>query len=162
MSHLSKISEVTAVLCVCTTTHTSTMPKEQIRKRGKRKPKNAEEDFAPPPQAAPQPVEEEQQPFQHEAPVAGPSGIHPARAALLAGRRLPPSEMPAPEPVEDEQVLEWARDSRVDSDIPFGMLDPDVKAYFRTVDDQIKDWEGVVSVGEEREGKYNLHRPDSC
>jgi nucleolar protein 9 len=28
-----------------------------------------------------------------------------------------------------------------------------VKAYFRNVEDQIKDWEGVNSVGEEREGE---------
>ena len=28
-----------------------------------------------------------------------------------------------------------------------------MKAYFRNVEDQIKDWEGVNSVGEEREGE---------
>jgi len=26
-------------------------------------------------------------------------------------------------------------------DAPFGALDPDIKAYFRTVDDQLKEWQ---------------------
>lgn len=63
--------------------------------------------------------------------------------------------MPAAQPVEDEQVLEWSRAQVAqvpDADAPFGILDPDLKAYFRNVDDQIRDWEGVSSVGEEREG----------
>lgn len=38
-------------------------------------------------------------------------------------------------------------DNQVDglSDAPFGHVDPDVKAYFKTVDDQLKEWqnEGV-------------------
>jgi hypothetical protein len=41
----------------------------------------------------------------------------------------------------------------INPDFPFGELDPDLKGYFRTVEDQIKDWEGSSSVGEEREGE---------
>ena len=133
------------------------MPKEQIRKRGKRKPKNAEDDFVPTPavEAIPaevQPVRDEPPHLQAEAAQAGPSGIHPARAAFLAGRRLPPSDLPAPELVDDAQVLEWSRNQK-DAEYPWGELDPDLKAYFRNVDEQIRDWEGVSSAGEEREGE---------
>lgn len=139
------------------------MPKEQIRKRGKRKPKNADEDVEAATTAGPaaaavgQTITHELPPHLDEQPQAGPSaGIHPARAALLAGRRPQPTDIPAPEPVEDEQVLAWSRNIQ-DAEFPFGVLDPDLKAYFRNVDDQIRDWEGVVSTGEEREGE--LKRP---
>ncbi|KAK1926743.1 armadillo-type protein [Papiliotrema laurentii] len=130
------------------------MPKEQIRKRGKRKGKNQDDN----PSSAPAPVVNnftEQQVEDVPEPQAGPStgGIHPARAALLAGRRPVPSDIPAPEPVEDQQVLEWSRAQVQDAEFPFGVLDPDLKAYFRTVDDQIRDWEGVSSAGEEREDR---------
>lgn len=132
------------------------MPKEQIRKRGKRKPKNAGEEGEFPVVAATTPAEptitHELPPHLDEQPQAGPSGIHPARAALLAGRRPAPADIPAPEPVEDEQVLAWSRNLQ-DAEYPFGVLDPDLKAYFRNVDDQIRDWEGVASTGEEREGE---------
>ena len=40
----------------------------------------------------------------------------------------------------------------MDSVFPFGVLDPDLKAYFRNVENQIKDWEGSLSSGEDREG----------
>jgi nucleolar protein 9 len=139
------------------------MPKEQIRKRGKRKGKNQDDN----PSSAPAPVVNnftEQQVEDVPEPQAGPStgGIHPARAALLAGRRPAPSDIPAPEPVEDQQVLEWSRAQVQDAEFPFGVLDPDLKAYFRTVDDQIRDWEGVSSAGEEREGGcYVLLDPES-
>lgn len=135
------------------------MPKEQIRKRGKRKPKNAGEEADAPATAVPaaatvEPaITHELPPHLDEQPQAGPSGgIHPARAALLAGRRPQPTDIPAPEPVEDEQVLAWSRNLQ-DAEYPFGVLDPDLKAYFRNVDDQIRDWEGVASTGEEREGE---------
>lgn len=32
----------------------------------------------------------------------------------------------------------------LESDAPFGLLDADVKAYFRTVDVQIRDWQGAA------------------
>lgn len=152
------------------------MPKEQIRKRGRRKPKTdapLEPEIAAPAPVAP-PVHDE----PSAAPLAGPStGIHPARAAMLQGgprlqqhsgdgqraQYLPRSsgvtegsngaategsDIPAegaaqygPRPVVEDPAF------------PFGELDPDVKAYFRNVEDQIKDWDGTSSVGEEREGK---------
>ena len=74
---------------------------------------------------------------------------------MLAGRRphlSQQSEAPAYQAQEEKQKLEWGRDLRA-AEYPFGELDPDLKGYFRTVDDQIKDWEGVPSAGEEREGK---------
>lgn len=40
----------------------------------------------------------------------------------------------------------------VASDAPFGRLDPDVKAYFRTVDEQLRDWKEerlTTDVGED-------------
>lgn len=42
-------------------------------------------------------------------------------------------------PVNDNQL------DGLHSDTPFGHVDPDVKAYFKTVDDQLKEWqnEGV-------------------
>ena len=138
------------------------MPKEQIRKRGKRKPKTAEDDFAPTPAAeeartSATGAEREETPHLQagvQEAQAGPSGIHPARAAFLAGRKLPPSDVPAPELVDDAQVLEWSRNQR-DAEYPWGELDPDLKAYFRNVDDQIRDWEGVSTAGEEREGELS-------
>ncbi|OCF41800.1 hypothetical protein I317_04406 [Kwoniella heveanensis CBS 569] len=126
------------------------MPKEQIRKRGKRKPKNdVEVPELPPTTEIHEPI-----------PSTSATGIHPARAALLAGRPLPPSE-PAQQTQgengevygEGEGAADWTRGSKVDSEFPFGVLDPDVKAYFRSVEEQIKDWEGVSSEGEEREDR---------
>ena len=128
------------------------MPKEQIRKRGKRKGKNQDEGSTP----AANNFTELQVDEQPSEPQAGPStgGLHPARAALLAGRRPAPADIPPPELVEDQAVLEWSKAQVQDAEFPFGILDPDLKAYFKTVDDQIKDWEGVASAGEEREGEH--------
>ena len=71
---------------------------------------------------------------------------------MLAGRRPAQQYQATTEDQnEEEQTLEWGRDLR-EAEFPFGVLDPDVKAYFRNVDDQIRDWAGVSSVGEEREG----------
>ncbi len=43
---------------------------------------------------------------------------------------------------------------QVDSEAPFGYLDADVKAYFRTVDVQIRQWQdGQVEVDEDGESK---------
>lgn len=139
------------------------MPKEQIRKRGRRKPK--EEEFAKPKvEAAPTTASE---PFVESAPPqaqAGPSGLHPDRIALLSGRRPPP---PTRNPNEvngegqtaaggegegDQPQQPWGRVFGLNEEFPFGELDPDLKGYFRTVEDQIKDWEGTSSAGEQREG----------
>ncbi|WVF70512.1 hypothetical protein IAT40_005302 [Kwoniella sp. CBS 6097] len=127
------------------------MPKEQIRKRGKRKPKNDAEvvELAPSTE------------IHEPVPSTSAGGIHPARAALLAGRPLPPPEQTQNQNEdgegerygEGEGAADWTRGSRVDSEFPFGVLDPDVKAYFRSVEEQIKDWEGVNSEGEEREDR---------
>jgi nucleolar protein 9 len=131
------------------------MPKEQIRKRGRRKPKTEVG-------AGGAPIDEPQLELAPSAPTdaPGPSGIHPSRAALLKGGPRPRYEAPVPttdQPhTQDEQengAAQWERGPRIDSEFPFGVLDPDVKAYFRNVEDQIKDWEGVNSVGEEREGE---------
>ncbi|BEI83685.1 hypothetical protein CcaverHIS002_0402890 [Cutaneotrichosporon cavernicola] len=121
------------------------MPKEQIRKRGKRKPKT-EDDVAPASVPAPEPVQEAE-PETH-------GGIHPSRLAFLkTGQRPAPPPRPEGEEVEEDGAADWTRGPRHESEYPFGVLDPDVKAYFRNVEDQIKDWEGVGSVGEEREDR---------
>ena len=142
------------------------MPKEQIRKRGKRKPKTQEDEI--PKKVVDQPIVDEVRLEdgtipQAVAPSAGPSGIHPARAALLAGRRAPPPHMAASSsaPAGDATAASdgetaqpaWGRQPGLDGDYPFGVLNPDLKAYFRNVDDQIRDWEGVSSAGEEREDR---------
>lgn len=129
------------------------MPKEQIRKRGKRKTKTDEFE-AVAPAAAPAPSETVAQ--AEEAAEAAASGIHPSRLAFLqTGVRPPPPPKPEGEEENAEEengVADWTRGPREESEYPFGVLDPDVKAYFRNVEEQIKDWEGVGSVGEEREG----------
>lgn len=125
------------------------MPKEHIRKRGKRKTK-ANDD---PPL---QPTTDVSEP---EPSVS--TGIHPARAAMLAGQSIPvqthsPSQDAQLEDSEREEAdqTQWIRGPRMESEFPFGVLDPDVKAYFKSIEEQIKDWEGVSSAGEEREGAF--------
>jgi len=119
------------------------MPKEQIRKRGRRKPKHEAE----------LPVGAESPPPQPEQ--AGPSGLHPSRAALISGHRPPPLPSAVTREPEEEHTLEWQRAPRTDSEYPFGVLDPDSKAYFRNVEDRIRDWEGALSTGEGREGLHD-------
>ncbi|GMK58968.1 hypothetical protein CspeluHIS016_0604100 [Cutaneotrichosporon spelunceum] len=126
------------------------MPKEQIRKRGKRKPKT-EEDAPAPEKAAVVPTPAPDEPAQEAH-----GGIHPSRLAFLkTGQRPAPAPRPEGEEgqADEEGAADWTRGPRHDSEYPFGVLDPDVKAYFRNVEDQIKDWEGVGSVGEEREDR---------
>ncbi|KAK8865980.1 hypothetical protein IAR55_001130 [Kwoniella newhampshirensis] len=139
------------------------MPKEQIRKRGRRKPKADPIDEAHSSTNAKQESFVEAEAHTIEVNRAGPSvvaptGIHPARAALLAGRPVPVSEAGPASGEDHEEGLEegqadWTRGPRTESDFPFGVLDPDVKAYFRSVEEQVKDWEGVSSAGEEREDR---------
>jgi hypothetical protein len=42
------------------------------------------------------------------------------------------------------------------------VLDPDLKGYFKTVEEQIKDWEGGSSIGEEREGESSSTYRFTC
>ncbi|ODO07171.1 hypothetical protein L198_00750 [Cryptococcus wingfieldii CBS 7118] len=140
------------------------MPKEQVRKRGKRKTK-AQEEEAPAPVVAPTTHVADPEPSTS-------TGLHPARAAMLAGRPMP-RQAPAPEAPRQEGEegaegaelaegdgidgqADWTRGPRTESEFPFGILDPDVKAYFRSIEDQIKDWEGVSSAGEEREADRQI------
>lgn len=147
------------------------MPKEQIRKRGRRKPK--EEEFAKPKvetATAPDvqaPASTQVVDSSSAPPQAGPSGLHPDRIALLnTGRRpAPPPRAPnegnaeGQKPGEgetggdgDQPQQPWGRVFGLNEEFPFGELDPDLKGYFKTVEDQIKDWEGTSSAGEQREG----------
>ncbi|KAL7424743.1 Nucleolar protein 9 [Cryptotrichosporon argae] len=140
------------------------MPKEQIRKRGKRKPK-AEDEFGVPSTSASATASASASASTAApaAPSAGPAdthaGIHPSRLAFLNGERprldAHPAERAGAALVdgEGEGAADWTRGSRIESDVPFGVLDPDVKAYFRDVEERIKDWEGVSSAGEEREDR---------
>jgi nucleolar protein 9 len=137
------------------------MPKEQIRKRGRRKPKEEEEA----PLSSAQPVPAQAAPVHQEpSAVAGPStaGLHPSRAALISGKRPAPppprQENGTPEEAnnggeEGGEPLQWARGPRVDPGFPFGELNPDLKAYFKTVEEQISEWQTTSSTGEEREGQ---------
>ncbi|EIW72780.1 hypothetical protein TREMEDRAFT_67052 [Tremella mesenterica DSM 1558] len=120
------------------------MAKEQVRKRGKRKPKNVEEEY-------PKPVPHA--PVVGQDTSAGPS-FHPSRAALLSGQK-PSFPIPTfPPGSVGEEINSGVPD--INPDYPFGQLDPDLKAYFRTVEDQIKDWEGISSSGEEREDRQTF------
>lgn len=139
------------------------MPKEQIRKRGKRKPKTEQEE-AP----AITPAADFEAPAAAAAPAAEPEaigGIHPSRLAILkrtggASRQAVTTQTEEEtaelnhRPVEEQPEDGAANWTRVfDPEFPFGLLDPDVKAYFRNLEDQIKDWEGAGAAGEEREGE---------
>jgi nucleolar protein 9 len=127
------------------------MPKEQIRKRGKRKNKREDESQVhPTPNAeqGPPAIESVREVVDDEKQSAGPSGIHPARAAFLAGKTLPPSAD------TDPGISYYEPPPAIDHDHPFGELDPDIKAYFRTVEDQIRDWQSApASHGEDREDR---------
>lgn len=144
--------------------HTYAMPKEQIRKRGRRKPKAEEEPVDAPkievhtPVVAPEPT------------PAGPSGLHPDRIALLAqGHRPFRAAPPRPQGVEGAEGGEGevAQDGEpaqglsgrvfgLNEEFPFGELDPDTKGYFKGLDEKIKSWQesgtSNVATGEEREG----------
>lgn len=162
------------------------MPKEQVRKRGKRKPKTAEATapYPAPATSLPADIIVDVTPSELQ-PVAGPSSIHPARAALLKGERYVPAHadqvvgtsdagyQPRPNGNGEESFgdgggeengqAQWIRGPRADQEFPFGEVDPDLKAYFRNVEEQIKDWEGTSSVGEEREGELDaLRLHQSC
>jgi nucleolar protein 9 len=157
--------------------HQPNMPKEQVRKRGKRKTKAVEEEYStsnavPEVQIDVNPHPVRQSHVEAPQPVAGPSAIHPARAAFLAGKTyIPPPSTPGdgadfvPIPQvgiegsgdNENGEAQWNRGPRADQEFPFGIVDPDLKAYFRGVEEQIRDWEGTNSVGEEREGKSLLY-----
>lgn len=164
------------------------MPKEQIRKRGKRKPKNVDEGAE---NAGA--VQEIPNTTAGDIPQAGPSssgasaaaaGIHPSRLALLKGgyranvasapsyptgangvigqeaaqgqQSVQTEHVGQPEGNAEEGAAQWTRGPREESEFPFGVLDPDVKAYFKTVEEQIMSWEGTSSAGEEREGESDV------
>ncbi|KAF7330777.1 hypothetical protein MVEN_02416800 [Mycena venus] len=63
----------------------------------------------------------------------------------------PPVEAPPPESVHVEEPPSWivsapkhAEEEEVNPEAPFGYVDVDVKAYFRTVDIQIRDWQDTA------------------
>ena len=150
------------------------MPKEQIRKRGKRKPKAEEE-----PADAPKVEVQAPAPIAEPVREAGPSGLHPDRIALLAGGHKPFTAPPRPvdgvngtteggngEVLEGEQAQGLSgRVFGLNEEFPFGELDPDTKGYFKGLDEKIKIWQesgtSNVAVGEEREGEYSLRQPGS-
>jgi nucleolar protein 9 len=139
------------------------MPKEQIRKRGRRKTKAEEEPVDAPKVEVPAPVVAA--PEDTQTP-AGPSGLHPDRLALLAqGHR--PFRAPV-RPAEGEAGAEGTQEGDqtqglsgrvfgLNEEFPFGELDPDTKGYFKGLDEKIKSWQesgtANIAVGEEREGK---------
>ena len=98
------------------------MPKEQIRKRGRRKPKT--EVGAEAVTAGGAPIDEPQLELAPSAPTdaPGPSGIHPSRAALLKGGPRPRYEAPVPttdQPhTQDEQETARRNGSVVRGSIP--------------------------------------------
>lgn len=64
------------------------------------------------------------------APSAGPSQPRPVAAMPALGN------------------------NEVDPAAPFGFVDPDIKAYFRSVDERLREWEGLgLVVGEDAESE---------
>ena len=61
----------------------------------------------------------------------------------------PAAESRAYEPTEQEAGPSWIvgkstygeRNDAFKDDAPFGLVDPDLKAYFRTVDDKLREWQ---------------------
>jgi nucleolar protein 9 len=144
-----------------------TMPKEQIRKRGRRKPKVEDEYDTRKPEEVPAPATEQAPTPTEEQPAqAGPSGLHPDRLALLAsgGRRPPPPHFEKREGEQggeggegqrEQQQQPWGRQFGLVEEFPFGELDPDKKGFVKAAEDQIKMWEGGPSdsAGETRQGQ---------
>ena len=64
------------------------------------------------------------------------------------GKRHKKSEANVQPPTNDTEpssgpswIVSRALDSNVNSEAPFGFVDPEMKAYFRTVEDQLKEWQ---------------------
>jgi nucleolar protein 9 len=44
--------------------------------------------------------------------------------------------------------------NEIDPAAPFGFVDPDIKAYFRSVDERLREWEGLgLALGEDAESE---------
>ncbi|CED83347.1 Predicted RNA-binding protein, contains Pumilio domains [Phaffia rhodozyma] len=118
------------------------MPKELVRKRGKRKAKNTTDDVIPKafePTPAPSFVPLEQQDV--EQPTEESNQISQDNAP--SGRRI--GNMFGGE-------ADWVTPSdgglgsireRIEGDAPWGFVDPEVKSYFKTVDDKLKVFEDL-------------------
>jgi nucleolar protein 9 len=103
----------------------TTMPKELVRKRGRRAKKGDKEEY-PLPAAAPEPVIDLVPEFE-----AGPSS-QPYQGDG-APSRFPDGKDPA---------------------APFGYVDPDIKAYFKSVDEKLREWEEIgLAPGEGEESE---------
>jgi hypothetical protein len=57
---------------------------------------------------------------------------------LSQEQEIPPDEGPSGGP---SWIVPRASSSQFNPEAPFGYVDPDLKAYFRTVDDQLKEWQ---------------------
>lgn len=103
------------------------MPKEFARKRGGRRAGKKDKE------------ENEDDTKPDVQPEAGPSQTSAPAAAGL--------------PDQSEQFkIEGGADGAFDPAAPFGFVDPDIKAYFRTVDERLKEWEAIgLAPGEEGE-----------
>ena len=53
-------------------------------------------------------------------------------------RELPPDDGPSGGP---SWIVPRANSNQFNPEAPFGYVDPELKAYFRTVDDQLKEWQ---------------------
>ncbi|KAL4082064.1 armadillo-type protein [Scleroderma yunnanense] len=65
----------------------------------------------------------------------------------------PPANVPVNEYEKSSERPSWiisaSKTEDVDPEAPFGYVDPDIKAYFRTVDDQIRAWQEEEHVPDE-------------
>jgi hypothetical protein len=55
-----------------------------------------------------------------------------------------------------------ARSSSRTPEAPFGYVDPELKAYFKTVDDQLKEWQQNRNYAEEEEDVDPNESTSSC
>lgn len=65
-------------------------------------------------------------------------------AGAPAGEQNKPSEGPS-------WIISARKTEDVNPEAPFGYVDPDIKAYFRTVDDQIRAWQEDEHVPDEED-----------
>jgi nucleolar protein 9 len=103
------------------------MPKELVRKRGRRAKKADKDDGYNRPPAATEP-----EVLPLDEPEAGPSSV----------------------PYQPDQPGQPGFPGGIDPAAPFGYVDPDIKAYFKTVDEKLREWEEIgLAPGESGESE---------
>ena len=88
------------------------------------------------------------------------SEFHEQDFVALDGSLGPSSGPIVPRVANDPQIQGG---NEVDPAAPFGFVDPDIKAYFRSVDERLREWEGLglrsgADAESELEGEHGFQR----